>query len=68
MASRMRTCLFGVGLILFASTTAPWILGYLTIIRAGPGETVSVRQTGMVTGPEILKWSAWESGPGPVTH
>ena len=68
MAFLVRKCLFVVGLILFASTIAPWVFGYLVIIGGGPSETVSVRQTGMVTSPEILKWSAWESGPSPVTH
>ena len=67
-SSLIRNCFFAAGAMLLLCTAAPWGLGYFMIIATGSGETVSVRETGMVTCPDVLTWSPWENGSGAVTH
>ncbi|MEJ7593585.1 MAG: hypothetical protein WKF77_18765 [Planctomycetaceae bacterium] len=67
-SSLTRSCLFAAGAMLLLCTAAPWGLGYFMIIATGSGETVSLRETGMVTCPEVLTWSPWKNGSGAITQ
>jgi hypothetical protein len=57
-----------IGGVFLVFVPIPWILGNFIILAAGSGESVSVRQTGMVTCPEVLHWSKWNVGSGSVTN
>lgn len=58
----LATC----GVLLCLATIVPWVLGNFMILAAGPRESVSVCDIGMVTCPDILKWTCWADGPGDV--
>jgi hypothetical protein len=64
----LRIFLFTCGVLLLLATFIPWVLGSFMILAAGSGESVSVRNTGMVTCPELLEWTSWADGPGDVCH
>jgi hypothetical protein len=62
----MRTAFAIAGVILLLAVPAPWLIGSMFVLAVGPSETVSVRETGMITCPEVLTWTEWSAGPGPV--
>ncbi len=62
----LRMFLFCGGVLSLLSTVVPWGLALLVSASAGTGEYISVSNTGMVTCPEVLQWSEWIDGSGPV--
>ncbi len=65
MRQLCRICLMVLGVLLVPASIVPWILS-VALALAGPGEVVSVRETGMVSCPELLSWTDWIDGPGDV--
>ena len=63
-----RRILLVSGFLAFPAALVPWLLGVFMILAAGSGESVSVRQTGMVTCPELLQWTPWTDGAEDVRH
>ncbi len=68
LGATARMWLKVTGTIFALVLPVPWILGNFMILAAGSGESVSVRNTGMVTTPDVLKWTEWLPGKGPLVR
>jgi len=64
----VSTWLSAIGVVALLLIPIPWVLGNFIVLAAGSGETVSVRDHGIVTCPQILEWSEWKQGNGSVRH
>ena len=60
--------LMGLTVGFLLAVPMPWISGEYIALSLGSGESVSVRNVGMVTCPELLKWSPWQSGSGELAY